>query len=102
MTLDEYQAAAAITLKPQCRNKEYLSLGLAGEAGEFCDKMKKIIRGDGQLNDAVLHELGDCLWYVSQLAGLFNVSLEQIAQMNLDKLNDRQNRGVIAGSGDKR
>jgi NTP pyrophosphatase (non-canonical NTP hydrolase) len=102
MTFDEYQKKAAVYMLPQCRNKEYLSLGLAGEAGEFCDKIKKIIRGDQQIDDSLLYELSDIVWYCSQLASILNVPFDKIAQMNLDKLQDRLERNKIKGSGDKR
>jgi NTP pyrophosphatase (non-canonical NTP hydrolase) len=47
-------------------------------------------------------ELGDVLWYVSQLASELGLELEQIAQGNLEKLLSRQRRGVLSGSGDER
>jgi len=102
MYLDEYQKLAAVSMQPQCRNREYLTLGLCGEAGEVADKIKRIIRGDGVLDDALLYELGDTLWYVSQLADFFCVNLSQIAQMNLDKLEKRMAKNTIKGKGDKR
>lgn len=102
MTLNEYQKLAAKTMLPQCRNINYLGLGLAGETGELCDKLKRIIRGDGKLDDEILFELGDIQWYVSQLAAFFHVDLETIAQMNIDKLEKRLQENKIHGRGDKR
>ena len=83
----------------------YPALGLAGEAGEVADKVKKTIR-DGR-NDAeyyhqIAKELGDVLWYLSQLSDSFGFSLEEVAQANLDKLANRKKRKVIGGSGDNR
>ena len=102
LTLNEYQKLAAKSMLPQCRNINYLGLGLAGETGELCDKLKRIIRGDGQIDDALLFELSDILWYLSQLALFFHVDLNKIGQMNIEKLNKRMEAGKIAGQGDKR
>ncbi|MGM0601375.1 MAG: nucleoside triphosphate pyrophosphohydrolase family protein [Candidatus Muiribacteriota bacterium] len=102
MDLNEYQKATAKTLKPECNNKEYLTLGLNGEAGEVADKIKKIIRGDGLLDTGLLYEIGDVLWYVARLSALFRVDLDYIATLNLEKLEQRLSQGTISGSGDKR
>ena len=102
MTLDEYQRKAAISMQPECRNINYLALGIAGEAGEICDKIKRIIRGDGQIDDDLLYEIGDLLWYLSQLGDFLKVPLSKIAKMNLKKLSDRMAKNTIKGKGDKR
>jgi NTP pyrophosphatase (non-canonical NTP hydrolase) len=109
MFLNEYQEAALNTAvyPNQGANFAYPALGLAGEAGEVADKLKKVIRDNGgvltdPVRDAVAKELGDVLWYVSVLAHEMDYSLEEIAQTNLDKLASRQERGVITGSGDNR
>ena len=47
-------------------------------------------------------ELGDCLWYLAVIAARFGYTLEEIAEMNVEKLRDRQRRGVLKGSGDNR
>lgn len=52
--------------------------------------------------DQIIDELGDVLWYCAMLATELNSSLSEIAIRNLHKLEDRNNRGVIQGSGDKR
>lgn len=85
----------------------YAVLGLCGETGEFADKLKKIIRDKaGAINEAdrleLLKELGDVLWYVAELATQLNADLGAVAQMNLEKLWDRQKRGTQGGSGDNR
>jgi NTP pyrophosphatase (non-canonical NTP hydrolase) len=84
----------------------YVGLGL-GEAGEVQGKLKKIVRDDGgnitdEKREQVAGELGDVLWYVARLADEMDISLEMIAQANLDKLRSRKERGVIGGSGDNR
>lgn len=85
----------------------YPTLGLSGETGEIAEKVKKIIRDDhgvitDEKRDQIAKEAGDVLWYLSQLATEIDYSLEDIAQMNLDKLASRAARGVLSGSGDNR
>ena len=88
-------------------NLVYPTLGLAGEAGEVAEKVKKLIRDDGGvLSDerraAIAKELGDVLWYVAQVATEAGLDLDTIAAANLEKLLSRQQRGVLQGSGDDR
>lgn len=94
----------------------YCALGLTGEAGEVADKIKKLFR-DRELNslDAtgrmilidevrydIAKELGDVLWYITALANEFDLSLEEIAQMNYNKLIKRRETNTLHGSGDNR
>jgi len=106
MRLDEYQMRAESTaIYPNEYAIIYPALGLTGEAGEVADKVKKIIRdGNSDLfyKDNIAKELGDVLWYVAILARDLGYSLEEIAQTNLDKLEDRKNRDMLKGSGDDR
>ncbi len=85
----------------------YLSMGLAGESGEVIEKVKKIVRNDkGAISDekreAIRNELGDVLWYISELARAFDIPLEQVVQANIQKITDRAARGVIESEGDNR
>ncbi len=80
----------------------YLVLGLASEAGEVAGKWKKFIRDGTFDQDAFLHESGDVLWYITQLASSAKVSLEELAQANYDKLSARVKTNTIGGSGDDR
>jgi len=85
----------------------YPALGLANEAGEVLGKIKKVLRdNDGDFTpekrEEIGKEIGDVLWYISALARDLNLSLDAIAQQNLDKLNSRLSRGVLGGSGDNR
>jgi len=80
----------------------YPALGLAAEAGEVANKVKKILR-DGKFDrNAIADEVGDCLWYIAALCRDLNVDLKELATNNLHKLHDRKVRGVIQGSGDSR
>ena len=112
MDMNDYQTMAARTAQyPHAGQGDivalsYLGLGL-GEAGEVQGKIKKILRDDnGEVRDehrvAILKELGDLLWYVAMVAEELDVSLNRVAEHNLRKLDDRLQRGVIAGSGDDR
>ena len=109
MDLSNYQRQARNTaLYPDLgSNPIYPALGLCGEAGEVADKVKKVSRDEaGVFSDerrqSIALELGDVLWYVSQLAYELGFSLESVAQANLDKLASRAQRQVIGGSGDQR
>jgi NTP pyrophosphatase (non-canonical NTP hydrolase) len=85
----------------------YYALGLADESGEVAGKVKKLYRDlDGKLTEEykkeIAKELGDVLWYLSQLCTKFELDLKDVAQMNIDKLYSRLERGQIKGSGDNR
>lgn len=111
MHLNEYAKAASITaVYPKKDGLMYLALGLAGEVGEVANKVKKIVRGDYDGNDDALlaamadirGELGDCLWYLSQLPAELGTTLDDVGAENLFKLADRAQRGVTRGVGDAR
>ena len=86
LTLNNYQKQAYKTMLPQCENHNYLALVLAGEMGELCDKLKRVIRGDGKIDNGIVEEIGDVLWYLSQLSQLLKIDLETVAKRNLQKL----------------
>lgn len=106
MDISEYQQKALKTaIFPKDYAIIYPALGLAGEAGEVADKVKKIVRDKNtsdQMKRDIAAEIGDCLWYCAVLANDLGFDLAQIADGNLQKLADRQQRGVLQGSGDKR
>jgi len=78
----------------------YLVHGLTSEAGEVAGKLKKIIRGDKVPPEAFLAELGDVLWYLARIADNVGVTLEQVAEYNFQKLQERAKLNVLKGSGD--
>jgi len=103
---NEYQGAAQKTaVYPSEEGVEYTALGLASEAGEVAGVVKKFIRGDQPSDTTVellFKELGDVLWYVSQIASEWELDLDEIAIANIEKLRSRKKRGVLKGSGDNR
>lgn len=81
----------------------YPALGLAGEAGEIAEKVKKWLRGDRELDrEGLLKELGDPLWYIASLADDLGFTLQDVVNANVEKLSSRKERGVLKGSGDSR
>jgi NTP pyrophosphatase (non-canonical NTP hydrolase) len=82
----------------------YLALGLAGEAGEVANKVKKLFRdGDSPQKRAQLEaELGDVFWYLARLCDALGLEPEAILAQNAQKLTSRLERGVIGGEGDHR
>lgn len=120
MDLNDYQRKAVSTaVFPQGEDTPtgittgimYCALKLCGESGEHAEKVGKFIRGDHEGREVnyilakkreVVQELGDVLWYVANLADMYGYTLSEIAEMNIVKLKDRQERGVLKGSGDDR
>ena len=103
-----YQRVASTTaVYPEEHRILYPALGLAGEAGEVANKVKKLIRDgpDGRPDDwreQISSEIGDVLWYCAALATDLNMQLGMIAALNEKKLHDRMDRGKLNGSGDNR
>lgn len=101
MNFEEYQSEAGQTaLYPRrMSNLEYPTLGLAGEAGEVANIVKKIQRdNDGVITDEIRgklkDELGDVLWYISACADELGLTLNEIAEFNVNKLAKRHNRAA--------
>ncbi|MFZ1324029.1 MAG: nucleoside triphosphate pyrophosphohydrolase family protein [Candidatus Saccharimonadales bacterium] len=108
MTFSEYQEAALRTADLSRKNELFhLLLGLVGETGEIAEKFKKLVRDkdtDESLIDRedIKKELGDVLWYVAVLSEYLGIKLEDVADLNVQKLASRKERGVLQGSGDNR
>lgn len=107
MTVNEYQAAALTTATKLNKSIVYSTLGICGEAGEVADKVKKVIRDNNQQftdekKREIAKEIGDVLWYCATLSHNLGFTLEEVVQMNIDKLQSRKERGVLSGSGDNR
>lgn len=107
MHLDDYQKLAMKTRKDTANSLEYMALGLVGEAGEIANKVKKVLRGDYPADDTAFltgmeKEIGDALWYIAGACEVLGFNMTHVAMLNLKKLEDRQERGVIKGDGDDR
>lgn len=107
LTFSEYQNIALETVSyPRAYTTIYPALALSEEAGEVSGKIAKWLRGDFPLDAAkkeeVAKELGDVLWNIAALSFDIGYNLNEIATLNLSKLRDRRDRGVIRGSGDSR
>jgi len=103
LDMEEYQKSAAETAIYSSKHAViYPALGLAAEAGEVANKVKKILRDGDFDRKAIADEIGDCLWYIAALCRDLNVSMNDVARANLSKLEDRKKRGVLSGSGDNR
>lgn len=118
MELNEYQKRAMGTCMESCNNWSYMFLNLVGEVGEFASKIGKSIRKGGlkicnnclsligdtdgvfSQEEELKKEAGDILWQLSGLCTVMGWSLEDVAQMNLDKLAARKVAGTIDGNGD--
>lgn len=109
MNFTEYQTKSRKTAKYPAIGHPviYPTLGLANEAGEVAGKIKKIFRDKSgviseQDREALKGELGDVLWYLSQVCTELGLSLDQVAEHNIEKLYSRLERGKIGGDGDDR
>jgi NTP pyrophosphatase (non-canonical NTP hydrolase) len=102
----EYQMKSLTTaVYPKKYNISYPALGLAEEAGEVAGKIKKMMRDNIQLEDQkekIEAEMGDVLWYLAALAHDCGLSLQVIAEKNIEKLKARQSAGTLHGEGDNR
>ena len=111
MDFDEYEKLASRTAIFNDSQRLYrlcdLGLGITGEAGELAEKLKKAIRDDGgeiseERREALKKEIGDVLWYLSQLSNALGFPFSDAAKANIKKLEDRYQRDMIKGSGDNR
>ena len=110
MQFDDYQKQSAKTLlsgQDDVIVLARMALGLAGESGEVAEKIKKVLRDDNgnisaEVRKQLCHELGDVLWYLARLADIAKIDMSHIAEKNLEKLESRQKRGKLGGSGDNR
>ena len=117
MNFKEYQTIIKETaIYPSDIGLAYCAMGLTGEAGEVADKIKKLYRDDNLHTLDAAHEiilidthrydiakeLGDVLWYVTAMASEIDMSLEEIMEMNYNKLIKRRETNTLHGSGDDR
>ena len=97
MKINEYQELAMRTLNPNLNKKDVLInavMGLCGESGEAIDLVKKhLAQGHEFDKEKFAKELGDIAWYLAEAAFAIDMTLEEIFQMNLDKLKKRYPEG---------
>ena len=110
MEFNKYQYEAfETTIYPVQYSILYPTLGLCGESGEIAEKIKKVIRDEGGIDNMLedtrqllKKELGDVLWYLANLSLDLGFTLDEVANANLEKLASRKERGLLSGSGDNR
>lgn len=102
-----------------CNNIAYMLPGLTAEVGEVNDKIAKAIRREqikitrnslctwdertpADFKLELAKELSDCLWFVAGMAHVLGYTLDEIGEININKLASRKQRGVIDGDGDNR
>jgi NTP pyrophosphatase (non-canonical NTP hydrolase) len=109
MNFREYQKRVKETaIYPNVGNNfVYPALGLAGESGEVCEKIKKVLRDQNGVMDAdtkgnLVKELGDVLWYAAMICNELDLDFDLVAIRNLAKLAKRRTEGKLHGSGDER
>lgn len=97
MDFNEYQKLAMTTRNKDMNMKDMLVnsvMGLNGEAGEAIDLVKKYLYHNHELDiDKLKLELGDVLWYLAEAAEALDMSLEDVAKANIDKLKKRYPEG---------
>ncbi|MBQ6559793.1 MAG: nucleoside triphosphate pyrophosphohydrolase family protein [Erysipelotrichaceae bacterium] len=97
MKINEYQKLAMKNLNPALKEEEVLLngvMGLCGESGEVIDILKKHLSQGHELNrEKMAEELGDVAWYLAETAYALGYDLEDILQMNIDKLHKRYPNG---------
>lgn len=103
MDFNEYQTESLKTWIKGRSAKNRALLGIFGEVGEIAEKYKKAHRDKKPVNNIdIAKEIGDVLYYLARLGEYHGYSLEEIAEMNINKLKSRKNRGKLSGSGDNR
>lgn len=93
MTPNEYQKNAMRTCNIPYENKRemiyHAVLGLASEAGEVAGIFQKEYQGHEICYDHVKKELGDCLWMIAEACTAIGTNMEDVMQINIDKLKSR-------------
>ena len=109
MNFNDYQKKSRKTAKYPAIGHPviYPTLGLVNEAGEVAGKIKKVFRDkggeiNGETRSALKAELGDVLWYLAQVCTELDLTLDEVAEYNIEKLYGRLERGTIRGDGDER
>ena len=98
MEFNEYQKAANRTLYGNEQVLTNCALGLAGESGQLIDLIQDYtFKGKDLDKEKMIDELGDVLWYLSQIAQWADVDFDDVAKANIETLNKRSPNGFTAG-----
>ncbi|EOA09533.1 nucleoside triphosphate pyrophosphohydrolase family protein [Pediococcus acidilactici] len=90
MEFNEYQKKANKTLLGNEQVLTNCALGLAGESGQVVNLVKNYtFRGDDLDKEQLTKEMGDVLWYLSQVAQWADIPFEEVAQKNIKDLAKR-------------
>lgn len=102
MTFNEYQAETKKTsIYPNVgRNFTYPAFGIASEAGEIADTLKRVVRDKKSVygeadRELIKADIGDLLWYAAALASEFELRFDDVATYNLEKLAKRMREGTL-------
>ena len=100
MTGTEYQnlamRTAAIPEENTDGRMKHGAFGLASEAGEVCGILQKVYQGHELDNTHMAKELGDCLWMIAEICSAIGITMDEVMQMNIDKLKARYPQGFEA------
>lgn len=113
MDFKQYQEKAITTkIYNQSVAIPYCVLGIAGEAGEIAEKIKKYLRDEfdnyskgfmrEEMKVEISKEVGDVLWYLAAICDELGLDFNEVAEQNIAKLQSRKDRGQLVGSGDNR
>jgi len=105
--VDDFVASASVDDLAKLTKIFYASMGLSGEAGEVCNKVKKILRDGGgvlsnEMKTKLLGELGGVAWYLVALTEEFGFEIEDVLEYNYEQIRGRQARNTLKGDGDDR
>ena len=98
MTIKQYQKEVLRTVNQSIENDEEklknFSLGLGGETGELLDLFKKYFyHGHKYDKNKIKKEMGDIMWYLCNIANIFKFDMEEIMELNINKLRKRYPEG---------
>lgn len=99
MHMNRYQSLAARTMNPELDTAEtqfHAMHGMVSEIGEFHGLYQKAFQGHKLDHTHLKKELGDLLWFIAEYCTASGWTLEEIAQMNIDKLKARYPEGFQA------
>ena len=96
MEFNEYQVAANRTLYGNEQVLTNCALGLAGESGQLIDLVKDYtFKGKDLDRDKLIDEMGDVLWYLSQIAQWADIPFDEVAEKNIETLNQQIGRAHV-------